>query len=397
VENEYCAYHQGVPVNTHESWPRSNLIPCATALGSGQLLFNPYDSSSDDEEYITPNNVAEKTPGLSDRAPCVLTAAWVYLNLHPEARKNWGQINPNLNDYHSDPMEISSTFWVPDITNWWCKQEATHSEYANLSNVAHDISSIVPHGVGVEASLSLGRDVIGWRQSQTIGEWLHKMVVVGQFARADNRISAGADPELDTMTTENDSEMKKEVEARRLHRMAKVHDSLEMGQGSLTVHATQKESRAHDNQMTVERYISDTEEIVKASCSLFQHDCPAAFKLLERSPLPQPLTAKDLPGGRTHILNVCQIQRINRHPVESDEESAPESNSDTEDRLNWNGDVDIGNYSEDDCGVDVEFDLEQGNRIEDPDYPQQQDSSATPIFPDWSGLHRSQRDRLRSC
>jgi len=79
------------------------------------------------------------------------------------------------------------------------------------------------------------------------------MVVVGQFARADNRISAGADPELDTMTTENDSEMKKEVEARRLQRMAKVHDSLEMGQGSLTVHATQKESRAHDNQMTVER------------------------------------------------------------------------------------------------------------------------------------------------
>jgi hypothetical protein len=148
--------------------------------------------------------------------------------------------------------------------------------------------------------------------------------VVRQFARANNRILAGTDPELDNANTENDSEMKKEAEERKLHRMAKVHDVLEMWQGSQNLCATQKESRSQNMQMTPVGYISDTEEIVKASWSLFQHDGAAAFKLSERSPLPPPLSAKDLPGGRTQILNVPRIRRISHQSVESDEDSTPE-------------------------------------------------------------------------
>jgi len=83
--------------------------------------------------------------------------------------------------------------------------------------------------------------------------------------------------------------------------------------------------------MTAVGYILDTEEIVKASWSLFQHDGAATFKLSERSPLPPALSAKDLPGGRTQILNVRGIRSIIRHPVESDEDSAPESILDTDD------------------------------------------------------------------
>jgi hypothetical protein len=323
-----------------------------------------------------------------------LTAARLYLNSPPEAPKNWGQINPNLNDYHSDPMEISSTFWIPDITDWWRQQEETHSKYADLSNVARDIFSIIPHGVGVEASFSLGRDVIGWRQSKTTGETLREKVVVRQFARANNGILAGTDPELDTMNTENDSEMKKEAEERKLHRMAKVHDFLEMWQGSQNLRATQKESRAQNKQMTAVGYISDTEEIVKSSWSLFQHDGAAAFKLSERSPLPPALSAKDLPGGRTQILNVRRIRRINRHPVESDEDSAPESISDTEDWLNWNGDLDNPNDSEEDCAADDDSDIEHNNCIEDPECPEQQDVCAAPNVP---GLVRPTRKSKRQA
>jgi hypothetical protein len=323
-----------------------------------------------------------------------LTAARLYLNSPPEAPKNWGQINPNLNDYHSDPMEISSTFWIPDITDWWRQQEETHSKYADLSNVARDIFSIIPHGVGVEASFSLGRDVIGWRQSKTTGETLREKVVVRQFARANNGILAGTDSELDTMNTENDSEMKKEAEERKLHRMAKVHDFLEMWQGSQNLRATQKESRAQNKQMTAVGYISDTEEIVKSSWSLFQHDGAAAFKLSERSPLPPALSAKDLPGGRTQILNVRRIRRINRHPVESDEDSAPESISDTEDWLNWNGDLDNPNDSEEDCAADDDSDIEHNNCIEDPECPEQQDVCAAPNVP---GLVRPTRKSKRQA
>jgi hypothetical protein len=83
--------------------------------------------------------------------------------------------------------------------------------------------------------------------------------------------------------------------------MAKVHDFVEMWQGSQNLHATQKESCSQNKQMTAIGYILDTEEIVEVSWSLFEHEGAAVFKLSERSPLPPALSAKDLPGGRTQI------------------------------------------------------------------------------------------------
>jgi hypothetical protein len=70
---------------------------------------------------------------------------------------------------------------------------------------------------------------------------------------------AGTDPELDTTNTAIDSEMKKEVEEKKLHRIAKVHDFLEMWQGSQNLRAMQKESRAQNKQITAIGYISDME------------------------------------------------------------------------------------------------------------------------------------------
>jgi hypothetical protein len=221
---------------------------------------------------------------------------------------NWGQINPNLNDYHSDQVQFSSTFCIPDITNWCRQQQEMHSKYADLTNVARAIFSIMPHGVGVEDSFSLGRDDIGSRQSKTTGETLREKVVVRLFAQANNGILAHTVPELDNANAENDSEMKKVAKESKLHRMAKVHDFLEMCQGSQNLLATQKESRTQHKKMTAIGYISDTEEIIKASWSLFQHDGAAAYKLSERSPLPTPLSAKDLAGGRTQIINVRRIR-----------------------------------------------------------------------------------------
>jgi hypothetical protein len=77
--------------------------------------------------------------------------------------------------------------------------------------------------------------------------------------------------------------------------------------------------------------------VINASWSLIQHDCAAAFKLSERSPLPPALSAKNLPGGQTQILNVSRIRKINHQLVESDQDSKPESISDTKDCPNWNG------------------------------------------------------------
>jgi len=97
--------------------------------------------------------------------------------------------------------------------------------------------------------------------------------------------------------TDNDLEMKKKAEQKKLHRIGKVYDILEIWQGSQNLRAIQKESRTHNKQMTAAGYISNTEEIVKASWSNFQHDGAAAFKLSERSPGPPALSPKDLTGG----------------------------------------------------------------------------------------------------
>jgi len=153
-----------VLVNTPECIPSSNVIPYGTDSGSSQPSFDPYDLSSDDYEDLMPNNAPQTTPEGSERAACSLTSAMLCLNAPTEAPKNWGQMNPNLDDYHSDTLEISSTFYIPDITDWCRQQEEMHSKYADLANVAGDIFSVIPAGVGVEASFSIRRDVICLRQ-----------------------------------------------------------------------------------------------------------------------------------------------------------------------------------------------------------------------------------------
>jgi hypothetical protein len=84
VENEYCAKRQHVPVDKLETIPSSNLVTSAMASGSYQSSFHPYNLSSNNEEYLTPNNVVETTPGRSDRAARFVTAARVFSNSPPE-------------------------------------------------------------------------------------------------------------------------------------------------------------------------------------------------------------------------------------------------------------------------------------------------------------------------
>jgi len=150
-----------------------------------------------------------------------------------------------------------------------------------------------------------------------------------------------------------------------------------MLQGSQNLHAAHTESRAQNEQPKPIVYILDTEEIIKASWSLFQHDDgAAAFNWLERSPMPPALSAKDLPGEQTQILNIHRIRRLNYHPVQSDEECLPQSILDSEDWLYWNSNLDDPNDSKDDCTPDDESNIEQRNGIEDLECPEQLDVSA---------------------
>jgi len=98
--------------------------------------------------------------------------------------------------------------------------------------------------------------------------------------------------------------------------MAKVHGFLEMWQAGQNVRVTLKESYTQNKQMAAGEYISDTEVIVKASWPNFQDEDVAAINVAETSSLPPALSAMDLPGGQTQVLNVHQIQWIDRPPAE---------------------------------------------------------------------------------
>jgi len=52
--------------------------------------------------------------------------------------------------------------------------------------------------------------------------------VIRQFTRANNGSLAGDDPVFDSSSTDNDMEMKREAEEKKLYRMAKVHNFPEM-------------------------------------------------------------------------------------------------------------------------------------------------------------------------
>jgi len=101
-------------------------------------------------------------------------------------------------------------------------------------------------------------------------------------------------------------------------------------------------------QMAAIEIISVIKEIVKASWTNIQHDSVAPFKLSERLPVPPALSGKDPPAGWTQVLNVCLITRIDRHPVEHDENRAPECISVTKHWLDWNGELDNLNNGEND-------------------------------------------------
>jgi hypothetical protein len=85
-----------------------------------------------------------------------------------------GESNPDLNDQHSDPLEIGSKLCIPDIAHWGHQQVETHWKYTDLANVVHDVFSIILHDISVESGFSLGRDVISRSQTEMSRETVRK-------------------------------------------------------------------------------------------------------------------------------------------------------------------------------------------------------------------------------
>jgi hypothetical protein len=125
-------------------------------------------------------------------------------------------------------MDVHSTFWIQDITDWWQQQHRTHSKYFALSIVGRNIFSRIPHGVGVEISFSLRRDVIGWRQQKPKGETLREILLQGSLLEPIVGFWQALTPHWIELKQRKTRKSRWEAEERKLPRMAKVHEVLEM-------------------------------------------------------------------------------------------------------------------------------------------------------------------------
>jgi len=92
VENENCAKRGWLLIIKPERILCNNLFPSAMTSGFGQSSFDPYDLSSDDEEYEMPNNMAETAPRCSNRAACLMIAARLHWDSPPESPQILGQL-----------------------------------------------------------------------------------------------------------------------------------------------------------------------------------------------------------------------------------------------------------------------------------------------------------------
>ena len=98
--------------------PNYDLFSSIPVSGPGQSIYDPYNMCTDDE-YFIPANTVEGTHEYSYCAVHLLTATTLYLNSVPKIPENWGYINPNLNDYYTNLMEIHRVFRILDVTDWW--------------------------------------------------------------------------------------------------------------------------------------------------------------------------------------------------------------------------------------------------------------------------------------
>ena len=80
-------------------------------------------------------------------------------------------------------------------------------------------------------------------------------------------------------------------------------------------------------------------------------------------------------------MNARCMKQIDCHAAESDEDRSPDSISDTETWLNWHGDLDNSNDSEDDWEADNKSDIKLDNSSDDSEIPEQRNVSAASNVP----------------
>ena len=255
--------------------------------------------SSDEEDNIQMTESTYSTPRTASRKSLLMQQARQYL---ANARVN---IESEQHDYpigdelmSDDPEEVTASFWYPDVAGWWMKQERRMGDYRDLARMARDIFSVMPHGVGVEASFSLGRDVISWRQSRTKAATLQQKVVVRQWARSNDGFLP--DEVKKSLEGDNDEDERQKKEDERLNQLASMRDFLMFKKESQNRRSMQKKLKGKDVAVSGLGYISDEDDGWDEKWSSFDHDGNTAFRKVIRD---KRLVGRNIESGS--VTRVC--------------------------------------------------------------------------------------------
>ena len=276
--------------------------------GGGIKVYTIDSSDEDTDEEVTakPNS----TPRSASRKAYLMQQARQYLANGRVDPNTLPQNQPQGDDLLSeDPEEVTASFWYPDVGGWWYNQEKMLGEYRDLAKMARDIFSVMPHGVGVEASFSLGRDVIGWRQSKTSGITLQQKVVVRQWARSNDGLFPEEIGMLDI--SDNDNEEKRQKEDRKLNQLASIKDFITFTNESRARKSYQRQVRqTKDTSIAGFGYISDSEEYYDVDWNEFDDNGAGAFE--DSSGDRRPLNLRSGTTKMSYGNLVGRIRRVER-------------------------------------------------------------------------------------
>ena len=340
-------------------------------LSPGESLYFSDSEDADFEETARPIYPGI-TPARASRQERMKDVARSYLSTLPVDIASIDQRRPNIDDLKSeDPDEMTAGFWKPDVAAYWLQQEENFGEYAVLARMARDIFSVIPHGVGVESSFSLGRDLIGWRQSSTNGETLRRKVIVRQYARSN----PGLLPRVNDHHRDAAGIEKKEQkeEDRKLMKLAGIRDHVNFKR-------CRKDRRRAKESLTKKNslfgYISDTAEMEPAGWELFDDRGKNAFLVHGKPPALKPNEKVTTKAVRSYRLK--RILRVDRRPgtTDIDTDDADTDDSGTEVGLEGNGMV-----SDDDEEEEVNLHIEDTAMAED--WEKQERPAATVFIHDF--------------
>jgi hypothetical protein len=141
------------------------------------------DESSDEDKLSEFDRKPGQTYTLSPYQQAIIYAER-YINDGPIKRSS---LHEPCDYIGENELKAGYTNKVNFFSFWRTEMNAQRPGSAPFLRMVRDVYSVIPHGVGVEGSFSLGRQALSWRQHRMKASTLSKFIVVRQWQEKEVR------------------------------------------------------------------------------------------------------------------------------------------------------------------------------------------------------------------